>query len=149
MSKSAGIRFFIFCFYPASIFVVVIGPGEWISWYYKNTVLRPVWYYLVFIQFNLKVYIYLPSINTQRQKKAPFDKTPVISSSDHQKSGIYQGLSYSHEGDQNSDLICLLQKSQEIHYCNQSVLKIFPELDIFIFSIIIVDIILISALVEL
>ena len=95
-----------------------------------------------------KVYIYLPSINTQRQKTAPFDETSVISSRHHLTTGIYQGSADLCEGDRNSDIIRLLQKYQEIHYCNQSVLAIFPDLNIFIFSITIFDIIPISALVR-
>ena len=96
----------------------------------------------------LKVCIYLPCINTQRQKTAPFDETSVVSSSNHQKTGLYQGSDDRIEGDQNSYIICLLRKSQAIHYCNQSVLAIFPDLNIFIFSITIIGIILRSALVR-
>ena len=65
------------------------------------------------------------------------------------KEGIYQGSADSCDGDFNSDLIRLLQESQAIHYCNQSVLAIFPDMNIFVFSITIVDIILRSALVRL
>ena len=99
--------------------------------------------------FILKIYIYLTCINTQQRATAPFYDTPVISSSDHQKTGLYQGLSDHCEGDRNSDLIFLLQKSQAIQYCNQSVLVIVPDLNIFVSSITIVDIILISALEQL
>ena len=104
-------------------------------WYRKNTVLRFVWYRLVFIQLILKVYIYLPWINTQRQTISPFDNTPVISYSDHQKTGIYQGSADFCEGGLNFDLIRLLQQSQSTHYCNQSVLVIVPDLNISVFSI--------------
>ena len=97
----------------------------------------------------LKVYIYLPCINTQQQATAPFDDTPVISSSDHQKTEIYQGSDSHCEGDRNSDLIRLLQQYQAIHYCNQSVLEIVPDLNVSIFSITIVGIISRSALVRL
>ena len=98
--------------------------------------------------FILKVYIYLTCINTQRQRIAPFDDTPIISFSDNQKTGLYQGSADCCEVYRNSDLIRLLQQSQEIHYCNQSVLVIVPDLNIFIFSIIIVDLISRSALVR-
>ena len=76
--------------------------------------------------FNLKVYLYLSCIDTQQRAKAPFGKTPIISSSDHQKIGLYQGPVNICEGDRKSDLIFLIKKSQAIHYCNQSVLAIFP-----------------------
>ena len=118
-------------------------------WYYKNTVLRFLWYRFVFIQFILKVYIYLPCIKTQKQAASSFGDTPIISSSDHQKTGLYQGSANSCEGDRNSELICLLQKSQAIHYCNQSVLSIVPDLKILVFSITIVDLIYRIALVQL
>ena len=97
----------------------------------------------------LKVYIYLPCINTQQQATAPFDDTPVISSSDHRKTGLYQGSSHRCEGDCNSYLIILLQKYQAIRYWNQSVLAIFPDLNIFVFGITIFDLIFRSALVRL
>ena len=66
--------------------------------------------------FILKVYIYLPCINTQKRAISPFYDTPVISSSEHQKTGLYQGSADRFEGYRNSHLICLLQKSQAIHY---------------------------------
>ena len=99
--------------------------------------------------FILKVYIYLLCINTQLQETAPLDNTPDISSSYHQKKGLYQGSDDRCEGDCNYDLIRLLQQSQAIHYCNQSVLAIVPDLNIFLFSIKIVDLISRSALVQL
>ena len=89
-----------------------------------NYVLYPILVQNSEKMFILKVYIYLPCIETQRREKAPFDETPVISSSDHRKKGLYQGSADCCEGDRNSGLICLLQKSQAIHYCNQSVLAI-------------------------
>ena len=98
--------------------------------------------------FILKVYIYLSCINTQQQKKTPFDDIPVISSSDHRTAGHYQGSADRCEGDRNSDIISLLQKSQAIHYCNQSVLEIVPDLNIFVFSITIFELISRSALVR-
>ena len=99
--------------------------------------------------FILKVYIYLPCINTQRQAKSRFENTPVISSSDHQKTGLYQGSENCCEGYHSSDLIRPLQKYQAIHYCNQSVFAIVLDLNIFVFSITIVGIISRSALVRL
>ena len=97
---------------------------------------------------HFKVYIYLPCINTQQQTTVPSDDTSVILSSDHQKTGLYQGSADRCEGDCNSDLICLVHKYQAIHYCNQSVLDIFSDLNIFVLSITIVDIISKSALVR-
>ena len=85
--------------------------------------------------FIYKVYIYLPRINTQRRTTVPFDITQVISSSDHQTTGLYPRSANTCEGDCNSDLIYMLQQYQAIHYCNQSVLAIFPGLNIFVFSI--------------
>ena len=73
----------------------------------------------------------------------------VIKPSDHQKTGLYQESAGRCEGYRNSDLICLLKQYQEIHYCNQSVLAIVPDLNLFLFSITIVDLISISALVWL
>ena len=98
--------------------------------------------------FILKVYIYLPCINTQGQTTAPFDDTSVVSSINHQNTGLYQGSADSFEGDCKYDLICLLQKFKAIHYCIQSVSEIIPDLNVFVFSITIVDIILWSALVQ-
>ena len=125
---------------------------SWVSalyWYYKNTVLRSMWYHFILIQSNLKVYIYLLCFNTQRQTTAPFDNTIIISSSNHQNTGLYQASDDHCEGYSNSDLIRLLEKSQAIHYCNQSVLAIFQDLNIFVFSITIVDLISRSALGQL
>ena len=101
-----------------------------------------------FYSINFKVYIYLPRINVHWRTTEPFDDTSVISSSDPQKRGIYQGSAYICEGDCNSDLICLIQKSQAIYCCNKSVLAIVPYLNILILSITIVDIISRSALVR-
>ena len=98
--------------------------------------------------FILKVYIHLPCINTQRQTTSTFNNTTVISSSDHLTTGLYQGSEDRCDGYRNSDLISLLQQYQAIQYCNQSVLDIFPDLNIFILSITIVDIISRSALVR-
>ena len=106
-----------------------------------NYVLYPILVHNTKAMFIYKVYIYLPCINTQKHTTTPFDDTPVISSSYHQTIGLYQGSVDSCEVDHNSDIICLLQQFQAIHYCNQSVLVIVPDLNIFIFSITIVDLI--------
>ena len=96
----------------------------------------------------LKFFIYLPCMNTQQWTTATFKGTPVISSSDHPKTGIYQGSANVCERDHNSDLIRLLQQSQETHYCNQSMKEIVPDLNIFLFSIMIFDLISKSALIQ-
>ena len=98
--------------------------------------------------FNYKIYIYLTCINTQQWTTEPLNDTPVISSSDHQTEGMYQGSADCCEGDRNSDIIRLLQQSQAIHYCNQSVLAIVSDLNILVFSITIFDLISRSALVR-
>ena len=72
----------------------------------------------------------------------------VIKPKYHQKTGPYKGSADRCEVDRNSDLIFLLQKYQAIYYCNQSLLAIVPDLNIFVFSITVVDIISISALVR-
>ena len=94
-----------------------------------------------FYSTRYKFYIHLPCINTQRQTTAPFDNTPIISYSNHQTTGLYQGSDNRCEGDYNFDIIRLLQTSQAINYYNQSVLEIVPDLNIFVFSITIFDII--------
>ena len=88
-----------------------------------------------FIPFILKVYIYLPWINTHLRGTAPFDNTCIISSSDHQKTGLYMESADCCDEDHKSDLIVLIQQSQAIDYCNQSVLVIVPDLNTFVFSI--------------
>ena len=98
--------------------------------------------------FIYKVFIYLPIINKQWRTKLPFDDTLVISYSDHQTTGLYQGPENRFEGDRNSDIICLIQPSQTIHFCNPSVLVISLDLNIFVFSITIFDLIYRSALVR-
>ena len=107
-----------------------------------------MWYRLVFNSTRFKFYIHLPSINTQRQTTAPFDNTPIISSSNHQTTWLYQRLANCCEEDRNSDIIRLLQPYQAISYCNKSVLVIVTDLNIFVFSIKIFDIISRSALVR-
>ena len=101
-----------------------------------------------FYSTRYKVLLCLHCINTQQLTTSPLYITHDISSSYHQKKGVYQGSANRCEGDRNSDLIFLIQEYQEIHYCNQSVLAIVPDLNIFVFSITIVDLILRSDLVR-
>ena len=98
--------------------------------------------------FIYKVFIYLPCINTQQRRTAPFDITPVISYINHQTTVLYQGSADRCEGCRNSNIICLLNPSQVIHYCNQSVLAIVSDLNIFVFNISIFDLTFRSALVQ-
>ena len=98
--------------------------------------------------FIYKAFIYLPCINTQQLTTAPLDITPVISYRDHRMPKLYQVSANCCEGYRNSVIICLLKPSQIIHYCNQSVLAIVPDLNIFVFSITIFDLISRSALVR-
>ena len=102
-----------------------------------------------FYSIYFEVYIYSLCNNTQQRATSPFYDTPVISSSDHKKTEPYQVSANLCEGYRNSDLVCMLQQSHAIYYCNQSVLEIVPDLNIFLFSITIVDIILRSSLVRL
>ena len=97
---------------------------------------------------HYKVYIHLPCIITQQQTTAPFDSTRVLLSSDLWKPRLYQGSADFCEGDRNSDVICLLPPSLTIRYCNQSVLTIFPDLNILVWSIKIFGLISRSALVQ-
>ena len=85
---------------------------------------------------HFKVYIHLPCINTQRPTKAPFSKT------------LHQGSGNNFDWDHNSDIICLIQISQVVQYCNEWVLDIVLDLNIFFFSITSSDIILRSALIQ-
>ena len=87
-------------------------------------------------------------MNTQQLTKAQFDITPVILYSDHQTPRLYQRSADCFEGDRKPDIIRLLQPSQTIHYCNQLVLDIVKDLNIFVFSITIFDLILRSALIK-
>ena len=102
-----------------------------------------------FYSTHFKVYIHLTSIKKQRRTTAPFDNTPVIPSSDRRTTVLYQGSADCYEGDIDSDIIILIQPYQTIHYCNQSVLAIVPDVNIFVFSITIFDLISRSALVRI
>ena len=61
---------------------------------------------------------------------------------------LYQGSANHCEGDYNSNIIFLLQVSHTIHYCNQSVLAIVPDMNKFVFIITIFDLISRNALVQ-
>ena len=90
---------------------------------------------LDFYLTHYKVYIHKPCINTHRQKTAPFDITHAIIFSDLQTPRLYQGSAEHCEVDCNCNIICLLHPSHIIHNCNQSVVAIVPDLNIFVWSI--------------
>ena len=101
-----------------------------------------------FYSTHYKVYIHILCIRTKRQTTEPFNITHVISYIDNQTPILYQGSADSCEGYRNSDIIRLLQPSQTIHYCNQSVLLIVQDLNVFVFSIMIFALTLRRALVH-
>ena len=84
-----------------------------------------------FYSTHYKVYIQLRCINKQQQT-APFDNTYIISSSNRQTQKLYQGSEDWCEGESNYNIICFRQPSQTIHYFNQSVLVIVPDVNIFV-----------------
>ena len=84
---------------------------------------------------HYKISVHLPCIITPLPKTSSFKNFHFISSSDRQRPILYQGSAYCCEEDRNSDIMFLLQTSQTIHYCNQSVFKNFPDLNIFVWSI--------------
>ena len=102
-----------------------------------------------FYSTTYKVYIDLPCINTQRLTTSPFETTQVISSRDRQSPRLYEGSADRCEVDRNSNIIRLLQPFQTIHYCNQPVLAIAPDLNVLVWSIKISNIISRSSLVQL
>ena len=99
--------------------------------------------------YILKVYIYFLCINKQRGAISQFDNNPFISPlrSKYWTTGIYQGSDDPCKGDRDSDLNCLaseilgntLLQPTNVSDCSG------PELDVF--SIVIVDLILRSAVV--
>ena len=101
-----------------------------------------------FYSTHYNVFIYLPCINKQRRTTAPFNITHILASSILLTLIMYQGSADNYEGDCKSDVISLLQQSLTIHYCNQSVLTIVPDLNIFVWIITIFDLISRSALVH-
>ena len=122
-----------------------------VSVLFCNTKIYSFKAYVILFDFSsthFKVFIYLSCIITQRWTTAPFDSTNVLSSSNLRIQRLYQVSANSCEGDCNLDVLCLLQTSLTIHYCNQWVLAISPDLNIFIWSITMFDLILRSTLVQ-
>ena len=128
-------------------FVIAIVTDEFAILILQNYSFKVCVIFFCFNSTRFKVYIHLPVINTQRQTTASFNITPLISSSEWQTTGLYQGSADCCDGDHISNIICLLQPSQAIHYCNQSGLAIVPDLKIFVFSIVIFYLIFKRALV--
>ena len=114
------------------VFVIAIVAGE-----VTMLILQKYGFKACVIFFGLystryNVYIHIPCVNTERQTKAPLHITHIISSSNRQTTRLYQGSADRCEGDCNSNIFHLLQPSQTIYCCNQSVLAILPGLNIFI-----------------
>ena len=104
-------------------------------WYNKNYSLKVCVYSFDHYSARYKVYIRLSCINTQQTTTSSFDITNVISSIKCQLLRLYQGSANCCEGHSISDIIRLLQPYQKIRYCNQSMLVIVPDLNIFFWSI--------------
>ena len=101
-----------------------------------------------FYSKDYKVYIHIPWIITQRQTTAPFDTSHVISFRDFRKMRLYQVSVDCCDGNCNSNIINLLQASQKIHCCKQSVLVIVQDLNTLVWCITNFDLISRSALVH-
>ena len=117
-------------------FMIIIVTGEFTMLIQQKT-FRVISF--DFYSAHDKVYIHLPCINTQRQITALFDITNIISSSKLHTPRLYKGSADCCEGHSISDIIRLIEPSQTIHYCNQSILAIVPDLNIFGWSITIID----------
>ena len=128
--------------------VIAIAMGEFTMMIPQKYFLKVCLILFNFYSTDYKFYIHLPCIIKQQRTTVPFNITHVISSTDLQITIQYQGSSDSCEGDLNLDIIRLLQPSHTIQYCNQSVLAIVPDLNIFVWSITIFDLISRSALVQ-
>ena len=101
-----------------------------------------------FYSAHYKVDIRLPCINTQQTTTALFDITNVISYSNYQTPRLYKGSADCCERDNISDIIRLIQPYQTFHYCNQSMLVIVLDMNIFGWSITIIDLTWTIALVK-
>ena len=97
---------------------------------------------------HYKVYIHLPCIITQRRTTAPLEFTHVLLSRELQTPRLYQGSEDSCGGDFNFNVVSMVQQFLTIHYCNQSVLAIVPDLNTFLSIIKIFDLISRSSLVH-
>ena len=118
--------------YKTSFIVIGIVMGECTMLYYKKYGFKVCVILFDFYSTHYKVYIHIPCITTQQQTRAPFDSTNILLFSECQTPILYQGFDNHCEGYCNSDIIHPLQLYLTIHYCNQSVLAIVPDLNIFI-----------------
>ena len=111
--------------------VISIVTDECTRLYYKNTFLWCVWFFF-FNSTHYKLYIHIPCIITQRQTTATLHGNRVLSSCYRQTPIMYQESADHCEGDRKWDVIGLLHSSLTIHYSNQLVLAIVPDLNIFV-----------------
>ena len=123
------------------LFVIAIVRGEFTMLMLKKYGFKVGVILFGFNSTHYKVYIHIPCINTHQRTTAPFYITHIISYIDHWTPRLFQGSADHSEEDHNSDIICLLQTYQSIHNCNQSVLAIVLDLNIFVWSIAILDLI--------
>ena len=121
-------------------FVIIIIRGDFTMLIQHKYGFKVCVIYFYFYSAHYKVYIHLPCINTQQQTTYSFDITSIISSSNRQTSRLYKGSANCCEGDRNSDIFRLLQPYQTIHYCNQSMFVIVPDLNMFGRSITIIGV---------
>ena len=128
--------------------MISIVAGECNMLYYKKYGFIVCEILFDFYSAHYKVFVCLLCINKQRGTTAPLDSTHILSSRNCRTTKLYQGSVDRCKGDRNSDVIRLLQPYLTIHHFNQSVLAIVPDLNIFVFSIKIFDLISRSALVQ-
>ena len=129
------------------LFVIAIFTGEFTILILQKYGFKVCVILFGFYSAHFKVYTHLTCINTQNKKQHHSTSLTSYHLETAKKTVLYQGSSDNCEGDRNPDIIRLLHKSQEIHYCNQSVLSIVPDLNIFVFSITTVDLIPRSTLI--
>ena len=106
-------------------FMIAIVPGECTMLIQQKRSFKACVIWLYLYSTHYKVNIHIPCIKKQRQTTESFYITHVVSSSNRWTPRLYQLSDDSFEGDHNADTIRLLQPSQTIHYCNQSMLAIF------------------------
>ena len=94
-----------------------------------------VWFRLVFIQLVIRFISIYPASTNIDEKMALFNINHFYSSSDYQTPILCQVSANYCGGYRISDVIYLLQRYLTIHYCNQSVLAIVPDLNIVVWSI--------------
>ena len=100
--------------------------------------------------YILEVYIYFPCVSTQQRATAPSENAPIISPphSKHLKTGIYQGSANICEVDPDSDLNRQASAILGNTSLQPTSVRNCFEPERYLFSIAIVDLISISALVR-